>query len=531
MFGSRLAEHSRTASSDAYRTNAPPVRTVRSKARRPRTRWVSIVIGLLAALTLWFRRCARAAKESWKSATSSKLDVAGILRRVENGTHRRFDREEGILGVMARVVTFRGSSKAGAISSACRAAKDLIECNPELASRDIDVVIAALITAKANPPDGRSSWVRPSKWGPCGTKSAGKLGGVLTTAVSDLGYHSTAWPAVAAVRRNLGCSAPSTPSAPIFAWEIGGPSISGSNIWEKCVLAWGTFLCISGARPGTMSALRMGHVTRIEGQCVWIVFPTDNLDDNSDDSEAHQFKDERRTAMRRPARVRGLILDNWRMAKYFIPWVSLLRFLKFGARDRVFPSMVDARRCRNKTAPIIEGFRVMSDRAIDARGRARGLDFLLGTRVEGRTPHGFRHGQTVEFSALGVTSVVRFRCQLRSLVPILGSEAAYDRVDEDAARRATRSLGSRRIIQGPVGMSVTATSSSQGRFNDWVQRTAPEEIVEPISAFVCQRCGDDVNDSDEEGVLCDTDGCVWGLCGVCHPDPDTPLSCPQHQRR
>jgi hypothetical protein len=129
----------------------------------------------------------------------------------------------------------------------------------------------------------------------------------------------------------------------------------------------------------------------------------------------------------------------------------------------------------------------------------------------------------------GVTPVVRFRCQLRSLRPLLGSEAAYDRVCEDEARAASRALGSFRIVQGVVGLSAVARSASQGRYNDWVP-CEPREAPPPISSYTCQRCGEEVEEEDEGGSLCDSPGCVWGLCTSCHPDPSAPLLCPQHTK-
>lgn len=450
-----------------------------------------------------------------------------VLRNVEAGRHRRFAAKEGILGIVAGIIAFRGKSKLSAIIAACKAARDLLDANPELENVELDTLVAALVTAKANPPKGRGAWARPPHWGVCNATSAGKIGGTLSTAIADLGFRAGAWPALAAVRRNLGCGKAADPSGPIFAWEVGGPGIIGRTVWERAALASTAFLCVSGARPGTMGAASLHNVARVDGQCVWMTFPLRSDDAASDEEEPFSFKDDRRTAMKSPGRTRGLILDNWRIARYLIPWISLLRFLKFSDHDRLFPAIVDARRSKDLASPVVEGFRLLRRRSWSSQERIAIMDYVLGGRRAGRTANGFRHGQTVEFNALGIRPEVRFRCQLRSLKPIVGSEAAYDRVIEDSARTATRALGSRRIVQGTVGLVTVATSASRGSLSDWVAHD-PVGVSAAISSYTCQKCGSVVEEDDEEGALCDTEGCMWGLCSGCHPDTAAPLSCPLH---
>lgn len=530
MLFDRIARQHRTSSprvvaSDGHPPRPPSVKKRKLTHSRPR---LALVVLIIFALWSWLVDLWTFIRTVWSRATSPRKDVRWILRRVQEGQHRSLAQEQGILGAVARVLSFRGTAKDSAVSSAVKAAMELLDENPSLVKKNnIDLVVAGLVVAKANPPGGRSQWVRPRRWGPCNVRSAGKIGGTLATAISELGYHDGSWPALRAVRKSLGCGKDGNPSPPIFAWEIGGAGVTGSNLWEHCVLAWASFMCVSGARPGTMSQLRLKHVVRFEGQCVWIVFGEGDVDRDSEDSDELQMKDDKRTAMRRPGRTRGLVLDNWRISTYFIAWMSRIRFLKFEDDDLVFPSIVSIARCRDRSAPIVDGFRVLKRRPIDSRGRIQGLDFVLGGRREDRTPHGFRHGQTVEFNFAKVSPVVRFRCQLRSLRTLIGSEASYDRVDEDAAREASRGLGKHRIVRDTVGMSVVATSASKGRLADWVS-CSKVAAPDAIAAFVCQRCGTHVEESDEDGALCDEPACEWGLCGDCHPDNDVPLTCPRH---
>lgn len=529
MLALRIAEshRPRTSSAPPSRSTAAHDSSVRRRSAKVRARsTISVLVAVAAWLLGWVLRIRRYIREAWNRSRNQHRGVRQVLLKVEAGVHASSKAHSGIMSIVFGVLAFRGKSKTSVISSACRAALELCDSNPELEKLSLDAVVAALVTAKANPPRSRDSWVRPASWAPCSAKSAGKLGGTLATAIADLGYFGGPWSTLSAVRRNLGCSKPADPSPPIFAWEVGGPAVAGRTLWERAAFAWSSFLAVGGSRPGTMASTRMHHVSSIEGQCVWFVFPQSREDDASSSSE-YQFKDDKRTAMHAPGRTRGLVLDNWRIARYLIPWISLLRYLKFSDRDHLFPAIVDPRRSKDPNSVVYDGYRLLRGRSWSTKERSTGLDFVLGGNRLGRTANGFRHGQTVEFGIAGVAPVVRFRCQLRSLRPLLGSEASYDRVCEDQARAASRDLGSFRIVQGVVGLVANARSPSQGRLNDWVQ-CAPRGAPPPISAFTCQRCGEDVEEEDEGGSLCDFPGCVWGLCTVCHPDPDAPLLCPQH---
>ena len=526
------SSNNRSASSSGRasgrRSSSTPVPSAEER-RRVRS-FIAGLVGLVVCIVGWWRRVWRYAREEIRRKRTSSHTIRIILARVEGGKHATLSAGDGsIMSLIAQVIGYRGASKSSAVASACKAVRELLDVNPALEKAgDWDLILAALVAAKANPPKGAGVWVRPANWKVCDSRSSGKIGGTLATALSDLGYHPASWPALRSVRKNLGCAKDQDPSPPIFAWEVGGPGVGGRSTWEKAALAWTTFLCTSGARPGTMAGARLRNVARIDGECVWMTFPRCmEGGSDSEEPELFQFKDDRRTAMRAPGRTRGLILDNWRIAKYLIPWISFLRFMKFRDQDHLFPAIVDARRSKDKESPVFEGSRLIRGRSWNSREKIAGMDFVLGTRRATRTANGFRHGQTVEFGALGVRPEVRFRCQLRSLKPILGSEASYDRVLEDAARAASRALGSRKIIQGTVGLSTIALSPSQGRLDDWVSCQAVP-LSSPISAYTCQECGTDVDEDDPEGALCDADGCEWGLCVSCHPDLTAPLLCPVH---
>jgi len=256
---------------------------------------------------------------------------------------------------------------------------------------------------------------------------------------------------------------------------------------------------------------------------------------------------------RRSARNSEVVAANWRIQHFLLPWLRWRRSSAMTGDELCFPSMVrdkNVRATRSASGRMVDGgLWCEPHRLWTAPQVICGLDFALGRgRRLGRTTHGFRFGNLQELEQLAKNdATLRARIQGRKRSSrAFPSEEGYSASVAEDMTDVTRRLGSLRIIpSGEDMISISATSVSAGRLDDWVPSKRHTLIAVPScshaspsdsedsndfpSSFDCFKCGTRVEHEDETGGLCDTRHCQRGLCGTCRKATvDDGINCPDH---
>jgi hypothetical protein len=425
-----------------------------------------------------------------------------------------------------------------------------LECNQELSvvrSEDtFDILMDAFLVAKVNPPGGLASLQRPLLWGPCVPRTAGKQVGGGMAALERLGYVQGVWPRTSAQRVALGCNDDddAVPTEPIFAWEVCSaarrlefsPTLSP---WDRCAMALVSLGSVGGRRVSMCTALLRSAVLRTTRRDQVVV------------QMRARMKQQRARGVARPRRrVAGIVLQHWLIERWVVPWMEWLDSLGLPPRStRLFPSMVRTRHARTRTSYGREVGDLWLEPTVvwDSRKVGAALDLVLANTRDGRRFHGLRGGNNIELRRLRdkVADVTRRSLHVRSVKDLIGSEDAYFEVFAEDYAAATVLLGSNRIQRSAAGLlSVLATSTSSGEFDDWVAVrgramaiAADDAVCDDSSeagsadsevSYDCGRCSHRVA-RDDHGFTCGHDDCKWGVCIDClRGSPGAPLRCPAH---
>jgi hypothetical protein len=447
-------------------------------------------------------------------------------------------------GAAATAQRMRGVRRYSTVCASAGTMRQVVafmESNPTMANgsravtNDVwDVVLETFLIAKVNPPG--HEWVRPGRWSACRAAVAGKEVGAVVAALERMGHvEGASWSRLKAQRGALGCGDTTRPrKEPIFVWEFAARARGGRPVgaWERCAWALVTVSSIGAGRIGVVSTMEMRHIKTTTLDSVVVV----------DVDAAH--KGDRERVVRRGAH-RPVALEHWMVARFLTPWVREMRAAGAGDTAYLFPSMVDMRYARIKSAVgrVMDGLWLEPVRAWSPLAIERALDLTLEAR-NGRTMHCCRGGNNRELRKVeDVSDVTRRTIHGRSVKDLIGSEDAYADVFIEDFRAATRSLGSKRI-ERMLGMySMVATSASAGELEDYIPTASPiaieeepdedestgEDVPAGARGYRCGGCRRTVRARDH-GFGCDIEGCLWGLCVTCYPPRArrARLLCPAH---
>jgi hypothetical protein len=364
-----------------------------------------------------------------------------------------------------------------------------LECNQELSvvrSEDtFDILMDAFLVAKVNPPGGLASLQRPLLWGPCVPRTAGKQVGGGMAALERLGYVQGVWPRTSAQRVALGCNDDddAVPTEPIFAWEV--CSAARRLEFSPTLSPWDR-CAMALVSLGSVGGRRVSMCTALLRSAV---LRTTRRDQVVVQMRARMKQQRARGVARPRRRVAGIVLQHWLIERWVVPWMEWLDSLGF---RHVAPGC---------SLPwCVHGM------------------LARGHRMEGRLA----------------------TCGWNPL-----SEDAYFEVFAEDYAAATVLLGSNRIQRSAAGLlSVLATSTSSGEFDDWVAVrgramaiAADDAVCDDSSeagsadsevSYDCGRCSHRVA-RDDHGFTCGHDDCKWGVCIDClRGSPGAPLRCPAH---
>lgn len=436
---------------------------------------------------------------------------------------------------------------------------DFVRCNEGLAAEVgelddsvWDVVLEAFITAKVNPPSGHR-WQRPQGWKACQPKGAGSAASRVRNLLRRLGYITTDLARLGLATQALGCGDVEdvVRALPVFTWQVCAGIRKGtySNAWEMCARAMVVLGVLAAGRKGTVTALLVEQLVLTQHEHVVIVRP-----------KARPKQHRARATQRARRQAPSLCIDHWLVAACVVPWFRRLQAWGANGSQKLFPSLVRQASVRVSSVNgrlVDDGLWMEPTAEWSARAVGLGVDLVVGSG-EG-TFQSLRSGNNIELRRLrdGTTAtsdVTRRTLHGRTVRDLIGSEVAYNEVFVEDLCGATSLLGSLRIERTAAGLSVTGTSASCGRHNDWVatQRQALVPLlldecvdssdsssgddggIDPAlahrGAIECGRCGKLIPKAGH-GFMCDRAGCAWGVCLTCHTGGvRRALLCPAHTR-
>ena len=575
--GSRLGQASaapRTASKPRreerqHRQQQPaPVRPVRAADRGPPHRstartggargWVGRVFAWVLSLAALVWAGIREALASGRpAAPGSFTAMLCALERVQRAIPAPVVDATGrvIPGEVAReeealdaIRVHRAPRTDAAVASTCRSIEELMHANRSRVERLAtsadawDRVLEAWVVTRVDP--DRSPWAVPGGWRRQRYDAAAtaKAAASWRAAMSRLRYAPDAWPRSKGMASALGAgdTEGGKHALPLFAWEVlvGLRTRPPASVWDRCAAALLVLTTLNAHRKSNARRITLGSVTVLSADTVSVV--------TSD--RPKPVRD--RTVIRQGKHDRPVRLQHWAVRTYVVPWLEYLRKEGVHRTALAFPSLVreGPRIARTSEGRLMDGLwceplRPWSDRALVA-AIARYVPAPAG-----RTFQSLRVGNNIELRRdPGVSDVTRRTLHGRTVRDLIGSESAYNEVFAEDFARATRRLGSARMIRQPDGLvACTATSASAAEHDDWVPvegspAAAPPDPDTSSSEsssddsdgrvrFECFRCGTTVERA-HHGFLCDQRDCARGTCVPCHPGGEAKaLWCPQHEPR